>query len=55
MLESEGSEEMRQFAEDIRRLQLAKEESPNGFDGDVDGDEGDSEGECIDREAIENG
>ncbi|UOH80036.1 hypothetical protein LQV05_002685 [Cryptococcus neoformans] len=38
-----GSEEMRQFAEDIRRLQLAKEETPNGFDGDVDGDEGDGE------------
>ncbi|AFR96230.1 hypothetical protein C343_04348 [Cryptococcus neoformans C23] len=43
VLESEGSEEMRQFAEDIRRLQLAKEETPNGFDGDVDGDEGDGE------------
>ncbi|OXG30478.1 hypothetical protein C360_04851 [Cryptococcus neoformans Bt15] len=43
VLESEGSEEMRQFEEDIRRLQLAKEETPNGFDGDVDGDEGDGE------------
>ncbi|KJE01018.1 hypothetical protein I311_05388 [Cryptococcus gattii NT-10] len=43
VLESEGSEEMQQFAEDIRRLHLAKEETPNGFDGDVDGDEADGE------------
>lgn len=55
VLESEGSEEMQQFVKDIRRLHLAREETPNGFDGDVDGNEDDGEGECIDREAIENG
>lgn len=53
VLEFEGPEEMHNLADEIRKLRLEREKTPDKSEGNGDGDEDDGEGEYIGSEAIE--